>query len=168
MPDGQGEITRIWSVSLFPTSAMICGHDSQHCKLKFLLSGMLGIYDWLFLLGPNPLTAWLKSSQNQQNGIWDRLLDSPDMSAKSRMIRKQYNLFSQCKKPVLMEVAQHYRDFVWKNIMRTRCDYCLTSYILHLQQVGCTCLITYHTWLIMSWGIFSSPKCFCANNKENK
>ena len=68
---------------------------------------MLGINDWLFLLGPNPSTAWHGSSplKNHKSGIWDRLLDSPDMSAKSRMIKKQYNLFSQHKKPGLMEVA---------------------------------------------------------------
>ena len=88
------------------------------CKLKFVLSGMLGINDWLCLQGPNPPTAWHGSSplKNQQNDIWDRLLDSPDMSAKSRLIN-HYNRFFQHKKPGLMEVTQHYRDFVWKNII---------------------------------------------------
>ena len=49
---------------------------------------------------PPPGGAWHGSSppKNQQNGIWNRLLDSPDMSAKSRLIKKQYNRFSQHKK----------------------------------------------------------------------
>ena len=73
-------------------------------------------------------------SKNQPNGIWDRFLDSPDMSAKSRMIKKQYNRFSQHKKPGLMEVADlTLQRFCLEKHIRTRGDYCLAC-----TSVGCT------------------------------
>ena len=103
------------------------------CKLKFVLSGMLGINDWLFLLVPNPPTAWHGSSplKNQPNGIWDRFLDSPDMSAKSRMIKKQYNRFSQHKKPGLMEVALNTTEILSG---KTYEDYEVIT-VLHVHQL---------------------------------
>lgn len=136
------------------------------CKLKFVLSGMLGINHRLFLLVPNPPTAWHGSSplKNQPNGIWDRFLDSPDMSAKSRMIKKQYNRFSQHKKPGLMEVALNTTEILSGKTYEDNRWLLSCMYISWLHKWRSM----YHTWLIMSWGIFSFPKCFCANNKENK
>ena len=159
---------------------------------------MLGINDWLFLLGPNPPTAWHGSIplKNQKNGIWDRLLDSPHMSAKSRMIRKQYNQFSQHKKTWLdggctniwgLEVITSAESRPWDKAGGGRSPKIFfrpfgLQFGLKMRGgagplgpspgSGCTThkiwRSTYHTWLIMSWEIFSSPKCFCANNKENK
>ena len=113
--------------------------------------------------------------------------------------------FPNIKKPGLMEVAQHYRDFIYKNIWGLEVITSAESrpwdkaggwgrspkiffrpfgpqFGLKMRGgagplgpspgSGCTThkiwRSTYHTWLIMSWEIFSSPKCFCANNKENK
>ena len=167
---------------------------------------MLGINDWLFLPVPNPPTAWHGSSplKNQKNGIWDRLLDSPHMSAKSRMIRKQYNQFSQNKKTWLdggcRTLQRFYLENIWGLEVITSAGSrpwdkrgaggggvqkffsALWASVWSKNErgagplgpfpgSGCTThkwRSTYHTWLIMSWGIFSSPKCFCANNKENK
>ena len=116
-----GESGRCLFSQLLQWSAVI----PNICKLKFVLSGMLGINDWLFLLCPNPPTAWHGSIplKNQKNGIWDRLLDSPHMSAKSRMIRKQYNQFSQHKKTWLDGGCTTLQRFCLEKHMRTRGDY---------------------------------------------
>ena len=116
-----GESGRCLFSQLLQWSAVI----PNICKLKFVLSGMLGINDWLFLLGPNPPTAWHGSSplKNQQYGIWDRILDSSHMSAKSRMISKQYNQFSQHKKTWLDGGCKTLQRFYLEKHMRTRGDY---------------------------------------------
>ena len=127
-----GESGRCLFSQLLQWSAVI----PNICKLKFVLSGMLGINDWLFLLVPNPPTAWHGSSplKNQPNGIWDRFLDSPDMSAKSRMIKKQLTIdFPNIKNLAWWRLHLTLQRFCLEKHMRTRGDYCLAC-----TSVGCT------------------------------